>query len=52
MKEQDTYKETKVFEFPGMTVRVHIPDLTAEERNRRRKRLEKAAIALLKGEMK
>ena len=49
MKEQDTYKEVKVFEFPGMTVRVHIPDLTVEERSRRRKRIEKAAIALLRG---
>ena len=44
----DTYKETKVFTFSNMIVRVHIPDLTKEERNRRRKELAKAAEALMK----
>lgn len=45
---QDTYKEVRVFEYPNMTVRVFIPDLTEEERARRMKRIEKAAIELLK----
>lgn len=44
----DTYKETKVFEFPGMIARVHIPDLTPEERNRRMKTIHNAAENLLK----
>ena len=44
----DTYKETKVFNYPGWVIRVHIPDLTEAERNRRRKELAKAAEALMK----
>lgn len=49
MKCTDTYKEVKVFEFPGMTVRVHIPDITPEERARRMKKIHDAAAELLKG---
>ena len=48
MKSQDTYKEVKIIEFPGMIARVHIPDITAEERERRMKAIHKAAAALLK----
>ncbi len=48
MKTQDTYKEIKTFRFPGMVVRVHIPDLTAEERNRRMAAIHKQAENLLK----
>lgn len=44
----DTYKEVKVFTYPNMVVRVHIPDLTEAERQRRRKELAKAAEALMK----
>ena len=44
----DTYKEVKVFTYPNMVVRVHIPDLTEAERNRRRKNLAKATEALMK----
>lgn len=44
----DTYKETKVFEFPGMIAHVHIPDLTPEEKSRRMKSIYKAAENLLK----
>ena len=44
----DTYKEVKVFTFPNMTVRVHIPDLTDEERNRRMKQIHNAAAELLR----
>lgn len=31
MKQEDTYKEVKVFEFPNMTVRVHQPILAEDE---------------------
>lgn len=48
MKCTDTYKEVRVFEFPDAVVRVHIPDLTEEERARRMKRLHDAAADLLK----
>ena len=44
----DTYKEVKVFEFPGMIARVHIPDLTTEERSKRMKKIHDAAARLLK----
>ena len=45
----DTYKEVKVFEYPNCTVRVHIPDITPEERERRMKVIEKAAAELMRG---
>lgn len=48
----DTYKEVKVFHFPNVTARVFIPDLTAEERERRMKVIHKAAENLLKGGVK
>ena len=48
MASQDTYKEVRVFHYPNMVVRVHIPDLTEEENARRRKIAEKAAADLLK----
>ena len=48
MKQPDKYKEVIQFEYPGAVVRVHIPDITAEERSRRIKRIEKAAEDLLK----
>lgn len=44
----DTYKEVKTFTYPNMTVRVHIPDLTEEERNRRMQKIHTAAAELLK----
>ena len=44
----DTYKETKVFTYPNATVKVHLPDLTEEERNRRFKIIHNAAAELLK----
>lgn len=46
-KQADTYKEVRTFEYPGITVRVHIPDLTEAERNRRMKTVAKAAESLL-----
>ncbi len=45
----DTYKEVKTIQFPGMIARVHIPDLTQDERNRRMQDIHKAAEKLLKG---
>lgn len=49
MKVQDTYKEVRVMTFTGMTARIHIPDLTPEERSHRMKNIRKAAENLLKG---
>lgn len=43
-----TYKEVRTFNFSNMTVRVHIPDLTIDERNRRMKQIHKAAENLIK----
>lgn len=51
-KGQDVYKEIRTFEFPGMVVRVHIPDLEEAERTRRMKRIHEAAARLLKEEGK
>ena len=48
MKQEDTYKEVKVFEFPNMTVRVHQPILAEDERARRMKAIKKAAASLLR----
>lgn len=44
----DTYKEVKVIQFPNMTARVHIPDLSQEERSRRMMAVQKQAAELLK----
>ena len=44
----DTYKEVKTFESPGWVIRVHIPDLTENERAKRRKELAKATTRFLK----
>lgn len=43
----DTYKEVRTFHYSNAVVRVHIPDLTEEERNRRLEAVKKAAAALL-----
>ena len=47
-KTEDTHIEPVVFTYPGMTVRVHRPILTDEERARRMKALHDACAALLK----
>ena len=47
MKEKDTYKEVRTIKHEGIVVRVHIPDLTEEERNRRMKDISQAASKLL-----
>ncbi len=48
MKKQDTYKEVKTFKYPNATVRVHIPDLTEEERERRLNAVKRSTEALLR----
>ena len=44
----DTYKEVKTLQFPNMVARVHIPDLSQEERSKRMKAIQKQAAELLK----
>ena len=44
----DGQRETKTFIYPNAIVRVHFPDLTAEEQERRMKRIYKAAVEVLK----
>ena len=48
----DVYKEVRVFHFPGMVARVHIPELTEQERARRMKYVYLAAENLLKSKYK
>ena len=48
MKQVDTYKEVRTFTYPNAVVRVHIPDIDAEERKKRMAAIEKAAIKLLR----
>lgn len=48
MTTPDTYKEVRTFNYPGWTIRVHIPDLTEEERARRMHHIKKAAEAVMK----
>lgn len=52
MTGQDVYKEVVTIEFPNVVARIHIPDLTEEERNRRMRLIHDAAANLLlrKGE--
>lgn len=47
----ETYNEIKLFEYPNMTIRVNVPNLSDVERNRRMKQLSKATEALLKSRM-
>ena len=47
MKEKDTYKEVRTIQHRDAVVRVHIPDLTEDERNRRMKAISQAAMKLL-----
>ena len=48
MQCQDTYKEIKTFTYSNAIVRVHIPDISEEERNRRMKKIHNSASELLK----
>ena len=48
MTEKDVYyKEPQIFEFPNMTIRVYRPVLTEQERARRMREIEKAAVELV-----
>ena len=47
MKQADTYKEVRIFQRGNITARVHIPDLTPEERERRLKEIGKAVARLV-----
>jgi hypothetical protein len=44
---KDTYKEVMVFQYDNAVVRVHIPDLTPDEQNRRMKEVERTAMQLI-----
>lgn len=46
-KTKDTYKEVRTYETPGWVVRVHIPDLTPEERTKRLEAIKQAAADLV-----
>ena len=43
-----TYSKVKTFDIDGCTVRVHFPDLTEEERTKRKNTLMRAAEHFLK----
>lgn len=47
MKQQDTYKEIRTIQHGDIVARVHIPNLTQEERNRRMAQIGQAATQLL-----
>lgn len=44
----DGQREVETFIYPNAIVRVHFPDLSEEENNRRMKKIQKAAAELLK----
>lgn len=48
MQNRDKYKKVIVFKYPNATVRVHIPELTDEEREKNAKALKRSAEALLR----
>lgn len=45
----DAYKEIRTFNINNAVIRVHIPDLTAEERSRRIDNIKDAAANMMKG---
>lgn len=51
-QEQDRYYEPQIMTFPGVTVRVYRPVLDEEERERRMKRIRKAAERVLTAAVK
>ena len=52
MQSQDTYKEVKTLTYSNAIVRVHIPDLAEDERNRRMNEVHRAAQQILRGKLK
>ena len=47
MARNDKYNVTKTYHFPNAIVRVHFPDISDEEQERRYEEIKKAALALL-----
>ena len=47
MARNDTYNVTKTYHFPNAVVRVHFPDISDEEQERRYEEIKRAALALL-----
>lgn len=47
MRGQDNYKEVITITLPNMIARVHIPDLTKEEQDKRMQKIYKASFDLL-----
>lgn len=43
--------QSRVFEYPNAIVRVHIPDLADDEREKRMREIKRSAELLLKGVM-
>lgn len=52
MKQADTYKEVRTFHYGNIVARVHIPDISEEERARRMKEISIAAGKLLSSKCK
>ena len=48
MKNCDTYNNVQIIEHPNAIIRIHRPDITTEERERRMAQIHKAAASLLK----
>jgi hypothetical protein len=48
-REKDKIKEVKTYVYPNAIVRLHIPDLTDEERERRMNEFKQATETFLKG---
>ena len=46
--DNDTYSKVKEYHYPNCTVRVHFPDLTPEERERRHKMLCDAVVQFVR----
>lgn len=44
---QDTYKEVEIFQYDNFVARVYSPILTPEERAKRMKEIERAALQLI-----
>lgn len=48
----DPIRETRTFYYPNMTIRVHFPDISDEERERRMKQIRDAAEKVLREQMR
>jgi hypothetical protein len=52
MRQQDTYKEIRTIYRENIVARVHIPDLTPDEKERRMRNISKVAGQLLSTQTK